>query len=104
MAFQKERQQFVADLEALAVIQASGGPVPKFHSETKNYSYINQLVDLQENELEIFLGKCVGIPIPSGYSSVDSYVNYEFPFPSEEAAQKGYSTVVRNTTDPGKIN
>lgn len=100
MLFQKERKQFSADLEALQSIQASGGPLPKFHSETKIYSYINQL-NLQENELELFIGKCVGIPIPSGYTTVDSYMNYEIALPSEEAPQKGYSSVVKNTTDPG---
>ena len=100
LAFQKEKKQFLSDLDAIATIQASGGPLPKFHSESKTYSYINQLTDLQENEIELTFGKCVGIPIPAGYTSVDSYFNYTFPHPSEEAPQKGYCTVVRNTTDP----
>jgi hypothetical protein len=99
LAFQKEMKIFASDLEMIKSIRAEGGPTPQFHSETKTYSIVNQQTDLQENEMEIRIEKGLDIPIPAGYTSVDTYVNYEVELP-ETPIQTGYTNTIKNTTDP----
>eukprot|EP00112_Aurelia_sp_Birch-Aquarium-sp1_P009762 Seg212.5 transcript_id=Seg212.5/GoldUCD/mRNA.D3Y31 product="Coiled-coil and C2 domain-containing protein 1-like" protein_id=Seg212.5/GoldUCD/D3Y31 len=89
------------DLDALIVSKNHGSPVPKFHYEMKSFPIVKSHPELSDSELEITIVRCINIPLASGYQPKDmyTYVNYEFPFPSD-SPQTGSTNVVKSTINP----
>lgn len=73
------------DLENLRYAFKSGLKPPLFHYERKQMTVIQTNNDLGENDLEITILRGINLPVPSGVSSsaLETYVAFEFPYPTE---------------------
>eukprot|EP00794_Sanderia_malayensis_P004573 gene4573-5174_t len=89
------------DLDTVIMLKTNRHAVPKFHYEMKSFPIVKSHPELSDSELEINIIRCINIPLPSGYQPKDmyTYVNYEFPFPSD-SPQTGSTSVVKNTINP----
>ncbi|KAK3612667.1 hypothetical protein CHS0354_042193 [Potamilus streckersoni] len=100
-SFQKMEQGLKKDLEALKNSFRLGEPVPKFHYENRTFSMVQCNTDLGDNDIIIEVVRGIQYNPPSGYSEkdLDTYVKFEFPFPTEEP-QVGQTDTVKGTFNP----
>ncbi|XP_052264648.1 coiled-coil and C2 domain-containing protein 1-like isoform X2 [Dreissena polymorpha] len=99
--FQKMESGLQKDLEALKNALAHNDPVPKFHYENRTFSMVQCNTDLGDNDLEMTMVRGVQYNPPSGFTEkdLDTYIKYEFPFPTEEV-QTGQSETVKGSLNP----
>ncbi|XP_050400468.1 coiled-coil and C2 domain-containing protein 1-like isoform X2 [Patella vulgata] len=99
--FQKLEQNCRKDLDALKNAFRHGDPVPRFHYETKSFSMVQSNSDLGDNDLELVIVRGIQYNLPADYEEkkFDTYVTYDFPFPTEEG-QKGQSSTVKGSINP----
>ncbi|XP_033105258.1 coiled-coil and C2 domain-containing protein 1-like isoform X2 [Anneissia japonica] len=73
------------DLDTLVNAHAHGDPIPRFHYEYRTLPSLRVCPDLSENQAEIVIIRGVQLSPPSGYSAkdLDTYVKFEFPYPSD---------------------
>ncbi|KAL3868975.1 hypothetical protein ACJMK2_041720 [Sinanodonta woodiana] len=100
-SFQKMEQGLKKDLEALKNSFRLGEPVPKFHYENRTFSMVQCNTDLGDNDVVIEVVRGIQYNPPSGYSEkdLDTYVKFEFPFPTEDP-QVGQTDTVKGTFNP----
>ncbi|KAL4236983.1 Coiled-coil and C2 domain-containing protein 1A [Mactra antiquata] len=99
--FQKMENGLQKDLEALKNALRHKDPVPKFHYENRTFSMVQCNTDLGDNDLEMTVVRGVQYNPPSGYSEkdLDTYVKYEFPFPTDDT-QVGQTEHVKSSLNP----
>ncbi|XP_044575393.1 coiled-coil and C2 domain-containing protein 1-like isoform X2 [Cotesia glomerata] len=85
---------FSRDLDMLRVRRRDGLPPPQHHYEVKTYAIVQSCTDLTDSDVELSIIRGVNYP-----KEVDSYVIYEFPYPTENSPTDRTSTV-RNTSAP----
>ncbi|XP_076301835.1 lethal (2) giant discs 1 isoform X3 [Lasioglossum baleicum] len=81
------------DLDMLRVRKRDKLPPPQHHYETKTYAIVQSCTDLGDNDIEISIIRGIN------YSKEDTYVIYEFPYPSDRPPTDSTSTV-RGTCNP----
>lgn len=86
------------DLDRVTVLQEKNDPVPRFHYEMRSFSIVKSNTDLNDNDLELRIIQGVNYNVPNP-KEIDTYVRYEFPFPSEDPKKDKTSTVY-NTNNP----
>lgn len=96
--FEQFALQFKKDLNNIKVCHSNNYPVPKFHYENKSFSTILCNNDLTDNELELTIIQGINYKV-SNPNDVDTYVTYEFPYPSEKPPS-GKTSLVKNTNNP----
>ncbi|XP_076646996.1 lethal (2) giant discs 1 isoform X2 [Halictus rubicundus] len=81
------------DLDMLRVRKRDALPPPQHHYETKTYAIVQSCTDLGDNDVEISIIRGIN------YSKEDTYVIYEFPYPSD-SPPTDRTTTVRGTCNP----
>ncbi|XP_063982910.1 coiled-coil and C2 domain-containing protein 1-like isoform X3 [Diachasmimorpha longicaudata] len=82
------------DLDMLRVRRRDGLPPPQHHYEVKTYAIVQSCTDLNDGDLEIQIIRGIN------YSKeADTYVIYEFPYPSDSPPTDRTSTI-KNSNDP----
>lgn len=99
--FQKMEQGLQKDLQALKNGLRHNDPVPKFHYENRTFSLVQCNTDLGDNDIELNMVRGVQYNPPSGYSEkdLDTYIKFEFPFPTDDF-QVGQSETVKGSFNP----
>ncbi|KAK6643153.1 hypothetical protein RUM43_004656 [Polyplax serrata] len=96
--FEQFALQFKKDLNYVKVSHSRNNPVPKFHYENKTFSAIQSNTDLTDNELELTIMQGINYKV-SNPNDVDTYVTYEFPYPST-SPPSGRTSTIKNTNNP----
>ncbi|CAH1388380.1 unnamed protein product [Nezara viridula] len=86
------------DLDRVIVLHERDDPVPRFHYEMRNFSIVKANTDLNDNDLQLSIIHGINYNVPNP-KEIDTYVRYEFPFPSEDPKRDKTSTVY-NTNNP----
>ncbi|OWF41938.1 Coiled-coil and C2 domain-containing protein 1-like [Mizuhopecten yessoensis] len=97
--FQKMEQGCRKDLEALKNAFRHHDPVPKFHYENRTFSLVQCNTDLGDNDLELTLVRGIQLPTSHAEKDLDTYVKYEFPYPTDDQ-QTGCSDTVKGSVNP----
>lgn len=97
--FQKMEQGCRKDLEALKNAFRHHDPVPKFHYENRTFSLVQCNTDLGDNDLEMTLVRGIQLPTSHAEKDFDTYVKYEFPYPTDDA-QTGSSDTIKGSVNP----
>ncbi|XP_074661953.1 coiled-coil and C2 domain-containing protein 1-like [Tubulanus polymorphus] len=92
--FEKMAQNSRKDLDVLKNAYRHGDPVPRFHYENRKFTMVQCCTDLSENDLQIHIIR--GLQLSNEF---DSYVKFEFPYPSNEP-QKFESATYRSSNSP----
>ncbi|XP_015126475.1 coiled-coil and C2 domain-containing protein 1-like isoform X2 [Diachasma alloeum] len=82
------------DLDMLRVRRRDGLPPPQHHYEVKTYAIVQSCTDLNDGDVEIQIIRGINYP-----KEADTYVIYEFPYPSDSPPTDRTSTI-KNTSDP----
>ncbi|XP_063245224.1 coiled-coil and C2 domain-containing protein 1-like isoform X2 [Bacillus rossius redtenbacheri] len=86
------------DLNAVQCAHRRSEAIPKFHYETKTFSIVQCCTDLGDNDLELTIIRGINYTV-SNPKDVDTYVKFEFPYPSEDPP-KDRTAVVKDTNNP----
>ncbi|XP_061182028.1 coiled-coil and C2 domain-containing protein 1-like [Saccostrea echinata] len=99
--FEKMENGCRKDLDALKNAFKHNDPVPKFHYENKTFSLVQCNTDLGDNDLEITVVRGLQYNLPEKYSEkdVDTYVKFEFPYPTDDP-QTAHSDTVKGSCNP----
>lgn len=92
--FEQWALTFKKDLNKVAMYQSSGQPIPKFRYEQKSFPVVHCFSDVAAGELELSIVQAVSLSKPC-----DTYVGYEFPYPSD-SPPSGYTSVIKNSVNP----
>ncbi|XP_011311518.1 coiled-coil and C2 domain-containing protein 1-like isoform X2 [Fopius arisanus] len=82
------------DLDMLRVRRRDGLPPPQHHYEVKTYAIVQSCTDLNDGDVEIQIVRGINYP-----KEADTYVIYEFPYPSDSPPTDRTSTI-KNTNEP----
>ncbi|XP_021922806.1 coiled-coil and C2 domain-containing protein 1-like isoform X2 [Zootermopsis nevadensis] len=86
------------DLNAVRCAHKRSESIPKFHYETKSFSIVQCCTDLGDNDLELTIIQGINYTV-SNPKDVDTYVKFEFPYPSEDPP-KDRTSLVKDTNNP----
>lgn len=86
------------DLDAVRNEFKRGGPVPKFHYETRAFSRVVSNTDLTDNDLELSIINGINYVVKNP-KEVDTYIKWEFPFP-RDTPTVDKTAVVKDTNNP----
>nr|XP_031838756.1 coiled-coil and C2 domain-containing protein 1-like isoform X2 [Nomia melanderi] len=81
------------DLDMLRVRKRDALPPPQHHYEIKTYTIVQSCTDLSDNDIEISIIRGIN------FTKEDTYVIYEFPYPSDNPPTDRTPTV-RGTCNP----
>ncbi|XP_048761328.1 coiled-coil and C2 domain-containing protein 1-like isoform X2 [Ostrea edulis] len=89
------------DLDALKNAFKHSDPVPKFHYENKTFSLVQCNTDLGDNDLEFTIIRGIQYNLPEKYSEkdLDTFIKFEFPFPTDDP-QAAQSDTVKGSCNP----
>ncbi|XP_012233142.2 coiled-coil and C2 domain-containing protein 1-like isoform X1 [Linepithema humile] len=79
---------YTRDLDMLRVRKRDLLPPPQHHYETKTYQIVQSCTDLTDNDIEIAIIRGINYP-----READTYVMFEFPFPSDNHPADRTSTI-----------
>ncbi|XP_014479037.1 PREDICTED: coiled-coil and C2 domain-containing protein 1-like isoform X2 [Dinoponera quadriceps] len=85
---------YTRDLDMLRVRKRNSLPPPQHHYETKTYQIVQSCTDLNDGDIEISVIRGINYP-----READTYVIFEFPFPSDSHPTDRTSTV-RTSANP----
>ncbi|XP_032665522.1 coiled-coil and C2 domain-containing protein 1-like isoform X2 [Odontomachus brunneus] len=85
---------YTRDLDMLRVRKRNSLPPPQHHYETKTYQIVQSCTDLNDSDIEISIIRGINYP-----READTYVIFEFPFPSDSHPTDRTSTA-RASTNP----
>ncbi|KAJ9592539.1 hypothetical protein L9F63_015812, partial [Diploptera punctata] len=86
------------DLDAVRCAHKRSEPIPKFHYEARSFSIVQCCTDLGDNDLELTIVQGINYTVPNP-KDVDTYVKFEFPYPSEDPP-KDRTSLVKDTNNP----
>uniref|UniRef100_T1JD71 C2 domain-containing protein n=1 Tax=Strigamia maritima TaxID=126957 RepID=T1JD71_STRMM len=86
------------DLMCLKYALKRGDPVPRFHYEMKTFNIVQCFTELNDNDCELTIVRGINYSC-SNPKDVDTYVRFEFPFPSENSP-KDRTVTVKDTNNP----
>ncbi|XP_012273795.1 coiled-coil and C2 domain-containing protein 1-like isoform X2 [Orussus abietinus] len=85
---------YTRDLDMLRVRKRDGLPSPQHHYEVKTYAIVQSSTELSDSDVEISIVRGVNYA-----KEADTYVIFEFPYPSENPPSDRTSTV-KGTNNP----
>lgn len=87
------------DLDLIRLVKRRGdSALPKFHYENKDFSIVKSNTDLNDNDLEMTIVRGINFNCTNP-KDIDTYVKYEFPYPTEEPVKDKTGTV-KDTNNP----
>ncbi|XP_050309160.1 coiled-coil and C2 domain-containing protein 1-like isoform X2 [Anthonomus grandis grandis] len=96
--FERLALNVTKDLDVVRVAKRMGSKVPKFHYETKEFAIVKSFTELTDNDLELLIVRGINYRSDNP-KDIDTYVKFEFPFPTETPYSDRTSTV-RDTNNP----
>ncbi|KAL1513388.1 hypothetical protein ABEB36_002807 [Hypothenemus hampei] len=96
--FERLALNVTKDLDVIRLAKRTGGNVPKFHYENKEFSIVKSFTDLNDNDLELVIVRGINYRSDNP-KDIDTYVKFEFPFPQDNPYSNKTSTV-RDTNNP----
>ncbi|XP_019696185.1 coiled-coil and C2 domain-containing protein 1-like isoform X2 [Harpegnathos saltator] len=85
---------YTRDLDMLRVRKRNSLPPPQHHYQTKTYQIVQSCTDLNDSDIEISIIRGINYP-----READTYVIFEFPFPTDSHPTDRTSTI-RASTNP----
>lgn len=79
---------YTKDLDMLRVQRREGLKPPRHHYEVKTYSIVQSSTDISDGDVEISIIRGIDYP-----KEADTYVIYEFPYPSDNSPTDRTSTI-----------
>ncbi|XP_055060161.2 coiled-coil and C2 domain-containing protein 1A [Misgurnus anguillicaudatus] len=100
--FEKLAEECMTNIDILKKAHAKGRSVPKYHTEERTFNTVKIFPNLTANDLLLIIVRGINLSAPAGGSANDlnASVQFEFPFPSAEEAQRDKTSTVRNTNSP----
>ncbi|XP_018425962.1 PREDICTED: coiled-coil and C2 domain-containing protein 1A [Nanorana parkeri] len=100
--YEKLAEECMKYIEIVKQAHARGLPVPHCHYEERTVSVVKILPDLTTSDLVLNVSKAMNLPIPAGssQSDMDTFVRFEFAYPSTEEAQRDKTNVIKGTNSP----
>ncbi|XP_014248106.1 coiled-coil and C2 domain-containing protein 1-like isoform X2 [Cimex lectularius] len=86
------------DLDTVKIACNKDDPVPRFHYEMRTFSIVRCNIDLTDNDLELTIMQGINYNVLNP-KEIDTYVRYEFPYPTDDPKKDKTSTVY-NTNNP----
>ncbi|CAH1985151.1 unnamed protein product [Acanthoscelides obtectus] len=97
--FERLALNVTKDLDVLRMaIKTSGGAVPKFHYETKEFSIVKSFTDIPDNSMEVTIHRGINYQTENP-KEIDTYVTIEFPFP-QDTPFTGRTATIKDTNNP----
>ncbi|XP_061436143.1 coiled-coil and C2 domain-containing protein 1A-like isoform X1 [Lethenteron reissneri] len=100
--YEAMEDEVATQLEFLRKAHSLGLPPPKSHQEKRTMRAIRINAHLSALEMELLIVKGINLPAPSGYSQGDlnSFIKFEFPFPTSDQPQTDKTQSVKNSCNP----
>ncbi|XP_069623386.1 coiled-coil and C2 domain-containing protein 1A [Ranitomeya imitator] len=98
--YEKLAEECMKYMETVKQAHARGLPVPHCHYEERTISVVKIFPELTNSDLVLYVNKAVNLPTGSSPSDMDTYVRFEFAYPSLEEAQRDKTSVVKGTNSP----
>ncbi|KAI6657930.1 Coiled-coil and C2 domain-containing protein 1-like [Oopsacas minuta] len=100
--FENLLEQCKRDLMNLKSARDHGYAPPAYHYEARQIPTFNINPEIEPDQCEISVVRCINIPLPKDYESkdLDCYVTFDFPFPSHEEPQTLSTKSIKGTTSP----
>ncbi|NP_001120385.1 coiled-coil and C2 domain-containing protein 1A [Xenopus tropicalis] len=100
--YEKLAEECMKYIELLKQAHSRGLPVPGYHFEERTINIMKIFPELSSSDLVVIVAKAVNLPIPSGSSphDMDTFVRFEFAYPSMEEAQKDKTNVIKSSNSP----
>ncbi|CAI9596808.1 unnamed protein product, partial [Staurois parvus] len=100
--YEKLAEECMKYIEIVKQAHARGLAVPHCHYEERTVSVVKIFPDLTASDLVLYISKAVNLPTPAGSSQndMDTFVRFEFAYPSTEEAQRDKTNVIKGTNSP----
>ncbi|XP_077326575.1 coiled-coil and C2 domain-containing protein 1A isoform X2 [Lithobates pipiens] len=100
--YEKLAEECMKYIEIVKQAHVRGLPVPHCHYEERTVSIVKVFPDLTLSDLVLYVSKAVNLPTPAGssQSDMDTFVRFEFAYPSTEEAQRDKTNVIKGTNSP----
>nr|CAI5855953.1 unnamed protein product [Callosobruchus analis] len=97
--FERLALNVTKDLDVIRMAKkSSGGVLPKFHYETKDFSIVKSFTDIPDNSMEVTVHRGINYQTENP-KEIDTYVTIEFPFPQDTPFTARTATI-RDTNNP----
>ncbi|XP_073510454.1 coiled-coil and C2 domain-containing protein 1A [Phyllobates terribilis] len=98
--YEKLAEECMKYIETVKQAHSRGLPVPHCHYEERTISVVKIFPELTNSDLVLYVNKAVNLPTGSSPSDMDTYVRFEFAYPSLEEAQRDKTSVIKGTNSP----
>ncbi|XP_056426236.1 coiled-coil and C2 domain-containing protein 1A isoform X2 [Hyla sarda] len=98
--YEKLAEECMKYIETVKQAHSRGLPVPHCHYEERTVSIVKIFPELTNSDLVLYVKKAVNLPTGSSPSDMDTYVRFEFAYPSLEEAQRDKTNVLKGTNSP----
>ncbi|XP_053574141.1 coiled-coil and C2 domain-containing protein 1A [Bombina bombina] len=100
--YEKLAEECMKYINIVKQAHSRGLPVPRCHYEERTVSIVKMFPELSSTDLVLYVTRGVNFPAPTGTSpsDMDTYVRFEFAYPSLEEAQKDKTNVIKGTNSP----
>ncbi|XP_044134677.1 coiled-coil and C2 domain-containing protein 1A [Bufo gargarizans] len=98
--YEKLAEECMKYIEIVKQAHARGLPVPHCHYEERTVSIVKIFPELTSSDLVLYVNKAVNLPTGSSPSDMDTFVRFEFAYPSLEEAQRDKTSVMKGTNSP----
>ncbi|VEN43146.1 unnamed protein product [Callosobruchus maculatus] len=97
--FERLALNVTKDLDVIRMAKkSSGGMLPKFHYETKEFSIVKSFTDIPDNSMEVTVHRGINYQTENP-KEIDTYVTIEFPFP-QDTPFTGRTATIKDTNNP----
>ncbi|KAM4749193.1 coiled-coil and C2 domain-containing protein 1A [Rhinophrynus dorsalis] len=100
--YEKLAEDCMKYIDVVKQAHARGLPVPSYHYEERTISIVKIFPELNSTDLVLYVTRALNLPLSSGTSAndLDTFVRFEFAYPSLEEAQKDKTNVIKGTPSP----
>nr|CAH7715364.1 unnamed protein product [Callosobruchus chinensis] len=97
--FERLALNVTKDLDVIRMAQkSSGGVLPKFHYETREFAIVKSFTDIPDNSMEVTVHRGINYQTENP-KEIDTYVSIEFPFP-QDTPFTGRTATIKDTNNP----
>lgn len=98
--YEKLGEECMKYIETVKQAHTRGLPVPRCHYEERTISIVKIFPELTNSDLVLYVNKAVNLPTGSSPGDMDTFVRFEFAYPSLEEAQRDKTNVIKGTNSP----
>uniref|UniRef100_A0A8C5PK11 Coiled-coil and C2 domain-containing protein 1B n=1 Tax=Leptobrachium leishanense TaxID=445787 RepID=A0A8C5PK11_9ANUR len=99
---EKLAEECMQYIEMVKQAHSRGLQVPRHHYEERTLSVVKIFPELSNTDLVLYITKGINLPVPAGTSAqdMDTFVRFEFGFPSTEEAQRDKTNIIKGSNSP----